>query len=148
MIFDSFPTTHFGNCFLFDLLSEFSIDYNTNFSENFEILIIKIIQIKIFPLPSFWKLFDFDLINNFYNDNDKNPIMKCALQFSCGIHTVNPITKLTIQPFLNEKNENLILDLLKTGDFTILKNLDDELITFISSCMIYSNQEKRQKLKV
>lgn len=139
MIFEKFPTNHFGNIFLLDLLNELGNEYKSNFKENNNNLMKKVICLKCVPLSSFWVLFDSDYSYKFINDESSNSII-------CGLISPNHIKSLTIQSAINESNQFLLVDALKICDFTKLKNLDDEMMQFLSNISIYINQKEKGEL--
>ncbi|KAK8836346.1 hypothetical protein M9Y10_039688 [Tritrichomonas musculus] len=134
MIFNEFPTANNGNYFLCDLIKNFDFEYKNDFNINQEILFRKIIESKIFPLPSFWSLFTQDLAETFLQNNDAMSLY--AFCFSKQIdeeHEFKNI-KIEINPL---KDSNLIFKLIKNKNLDLLTNMNEESLLFVISSFLY-----------
>lgn len=147
MIFENYPTTNNGNYFLFDLYSRLSYEYKENFNENKEVLLTKIRERKKFPLPSFWNLFDFEFIEQFFEEENNIPLMLYAYHF-CNISSLSTrkIKTITIRTLKSEKSKNLIADFISNNDLDYLANMDEDSLSLIISALIFVEQKEKPKI--
>lgn len=87
MIFENYPTTNNGNSFLYDMIEKMNFQYKKKFNEKSEVLFKKIIDNKVLPLPSFWKIFSSDTIKKFYKEENNDITILMALKFSKKVQT-------------------------------------------------------------
>lgn len=143
MIFDKFPTTNAGNQFLYDILNKFSSDYKEGFDKRMGVLLSKIFDLKKIPLPSFWKIFDYDFIANFYEEN-KNIIVLYAYCFSNPEKSTNYLKKIFIHRFKDDSSQQLILDFIQShNDLDYLAKMNIESLVLIIYTFIYASQKEK-----
>lgn len=146
MIFSKFPSSYNGNCFLCDLIKETDLMQFSNLAENLDILITKIIDMKIIPLPSFWSLFPFEFIRQFFvNGENTNIIMNIAYEYAKSKYTESHYKIINIEA-LNWANLNKLNQLIKSRNLNLFNDNNDDLVSFIASAEIYTNQIEKAEI--
>ncbi|KAK8870838.1 hypothetical protein M9Y10_008736 [Tritrichomonas musculus] len=142
MIFDHFPTSKEENKFMKKLLKHINEDYKKEFYQNSYCLITQINEMKAFPHPSFWKIFNLEPINYIFETEILDPIFLFAYEFAYNKESRPNIHSITINSF----DENLITEFINKGDFDALMNYDDNSVSFILSAFIFASCKEKPEI--
>ncbi|KAK8892637.1 hypothetical protein M9Y10_029876 [Tritrichomonas musculus] len=145
MILSKFPTTETGNQFLIDFLNGLNSEYKEAFNQNRVILLTLISDLNVFPLPSFWNIFDNEFIEqNFGGEVEINdPVISYAYYFiTCKSHS-KTIGHFLIQPLTDESSA---IEFIKKNDLNYMVNMNNDSLFLIIAALLYTEQEIKPEI--
>ncbi|KAK8843764.1 hypothetical protein M9Y10_024834 [Tritrichomonas musculus] len=141
MFFNDLHMTENGKYFLISFVD--GLKNKDLFQKNVKTFFQKIVECKVLPQYSFWRLFICGFNEQFYKESNNSLNDLCEFEFS---HQETATTTIIIKPVDKKESQKHLIDFIKNKDLDLIE-IDEDSLRFIISILLYINNESKLKIR-